>query len=379
MNVLVTGGAGFIGSALCRQLAAEPDTRVVALDSLTYAGTMSSLLPLQGCSNFRFVLGDIADRELVGDLLAEEAIDTVMHLAAETHVDRSIDGPAAFVRTNVMGTCALLETVLAHWEKLSSSIRDGFRFHHVSTDEVFGDLDVGDDPFTEQTNYAPSSPYSASKAASDHLVRAWHHTYGLPISLSNCSNNYGPFHFPEKLVPLVILNALEEMPIPIYGDGTNIRDWLFVEDHVRALVTVTRKGTVGASYNIGGRAERSNLVMVETICDLLDRKRPRASAASYRELISFVADRPGHDRRYAMATGKIERELGWYPNETLETGIERTLDWYLANEWWWKPLRQRRYGGERLGNANAVGRPEQQRSKAARKERTASLLPLRAG
>jgi dTDP-glucose 4,6-dehydratase len=349
MNILVTGAAGFIGSALCRELAADAGNRVVALDKLTYAGTLSSLQSLQRRSNFRFVHGDIGDRELVAELLSAEGIDTVLHLAAESHVDRSIDGPAVFVETNVMGTCVLLETALAHWRGLPPAARDGFRFHHVSTDEVFGDLSAEEAAFTEETPYAPSSPYSASKAASDHLVRAWHHTYGLPVTLSNCSNNYGPFHFPEKLIPLVILNALDEMPIPIYGNGTNIRDWLYVEDHARALVLVARSGEVGSSYNIGGEAERTNLAIVETICDLLDRRRPRRSGASHRDLITFVADRPGHDRRYAMDIAKIERELGWRPLETLDTGLERTVDWYLANPWWWEPIRQRRYGGERLG------------------------------
>ena len=285
------------------------------------------------------------------DIMRAERIDAVMHLAAESHVDRSIDGPGAFVETNVVGTFRLLNAALAYWRELSAEAQERFRFHHISTDEVFGDLPFDSGVFTEETPYAPSSPYSASKAASDHLVRAWHHTYGLPVVLSNCSNNYGPFHFPEKLIPLVILNALEERPLPVYGEGANVRDWLYVEDHARALELVVTKGKVGESYNIGGSAERTNLSVVESICDILDAKRPRRGGKSYRDLITFVTDRPGHDRRYAIDAAKIERELGWKAEESFETGLAKTVDWYLANEWWWRPIRRERYAGERLGEA----------------------------
>jgi dTDP-glucose 4,6-dehydratase len=349
MNILVTGGAGFIGSAVCRLLAADPSNRVIALDKLTYASSMASLRDLDYAANFRFVRGDIADVALVSSLLEAESIGCIMHLAAETHVDRSIDGPAAFIETNVIGTFRLLEAALAYWRRLPASARDAFRFHHVSTDEVFGDLSMDDPAFTETNRYDPASPYSASKAASDHFVRAWHHTYGLPVVLTNCSNNYGPFHFPEKLIPLVILNALAEQPLPVYGTGSNVRDWLHVEDHARALALVANEGTIGESYNIGGQAECTNLEMVEMLCALLDRKAPRAGGASYGDLITFVTDRPGHDRRYAMDITKLERELGWSPKETLTSGLERTVDWYLANRWWWEPIRQRKYAGERLG------------------------------
>jgi dTDP-glucose 4,6-dehydratase len=353
MNVLVTGGAGFIGSAVCRLLASQSAHRVVVLDKLTYAGNLNSLRGLGG-KNFRFVHGDIADEAMVRDLLEAEAIDHVIHLAAETHVDRSIDGPAAFIEANVVGTFRLLNATLAYWRQLPGPLRDSFRFHHVSTDEVFGDLSFDAAAFTEETAYAPSSPYSASKAASDHLVRAWQHTYGLPITLSNCSNNYGPFHFPEKLIPLVILNAIEEKEIPVYGAGANVRDWLHVEDHARALALIAAEGSVGESYNIGGQAECSNLEIVESICSLLDEKRPRRGGKSYRDLIRFVADRPGHDRRYAMDIAKIMRELGWSPKETLATGLAQTVDWYLINDWWWKPLREGNYRGQRLGAPHAL-------------------------
>jgi dTDP-glucose 4,6-dehydratase len=347
-RVLVTGGAGFIGSAVVRRLVGE-GYRVVNLDKLTYAGNLDSLREVEGAANYRFVHGDIADSELVGGLLAEERIEGIMHLAAESHVDRSIDGPAAFVETNVVGTFRLLGAALEHWRGLDSGARDAFRFHHVSTDEVFGDLPFDEGMFTEETPYAPSSPYSASKAASDHFVRAWHETYGLPAVLSNCSNNYGPFHFPEKLIPLVILNALEERPLPVYGKGENVRDWLYVDDHARALELVLTAGAVGESYNVGGRAERTNLQVVEAICDLLDERSPLAGGRARQELITFVADRPGHDRRYAIDPARIERELGWRAAETFDSGLARTVDWYLANGWWWRPLREQRYGGERLG------------------------------
>jgi dTDP-glucose 4,6-dehydratase len=274
-----------------------------------------------------------------------------MHLAAESHVDRSIDGPAVFLETNITGTFRLLNAALAYWRELEGEKKARFRFHHVSTDEVFGDLPFDSGIFTEETPYAPSSPYSASKAASDHLVRAWHETYGLPVVLSNCSNNYGPYHFPEKLIPLVILNALEGKPLPVYGQGANVRDWLYVDDHARALELVMMKGKLGESYNVGGRAERTNLDVVETICDVLDTKVPLEGGRRRRELITFVTDRPGHDRRYAIDPSKIERELGWRAQESFETGIEKTVDWYLANDWWWRPIREQKYSGARLGSA----------------------------
>ncbi len=350
MNILVTGGAGFIGSALCRRLCANPGHRVINVDKLTYAGNVASLRQIENYPNYRFVKGDVCDITAISRVLREHEIDVVMHLAAESHVDRSIDGPAAFIETNIVGTFRLLTAVLDHWRSLSGAKRSAFRFHHVSTDEVFGDLPFDNDVFfTEETPYAPSSPYSASKAASDHLVRAWHATYGLPVVISNCSNNYGPFHFPEKLIPLTILNALEEKPLPVYGNGANVRDWLFVEDHARALELVATEGMPGQSYNVGGRSERSNLSVVETICDTLDRMKPR-SGGSYRELIAFVADRPGHDRRYAIDASKIERELGWRPSETFESGLAKTVRWYIENDWWWKPIRDGQYAGARLGS-----------------------------
>ncbi|MGH6760494.1 MAG: dTDP-glucose 4,6-dehydratase [Phyllobacterium sp.] len=354
MNILVTGGAGFIGSAVCRHLASNPDNQVVNVDKLTYAGNLASLRQIENYPNYSFIEADICDDASLLEILRGRNINIVMHLAAESHVDRSIDGPAAFIETNIVGTFRLLNAALAYWRALPAERKETFRFHHISTDEVFGDLPFDSGIFTEETAYAPSSPYSASKAASDHLVRAWHETYGLPVVLSNCSNNYGPYHFPEKLIPLVILNALDGKPLPIYGAGANVRDWLFVEDHARALALVATKGVPGESYNIGGRAERTNLGVVETICDVLDAKRPRKDGKSYREQITFVSDRPGHDRRYAIDASKIERDLGWTPQETFETGLARTIDWYLANEWWWEPIRSGRYSGERLG-ASAKG------------------------
>lgn len=348
--ILVTGGAGFIGSAVVRRLVASGQ-RVVTLDKLTYSGSLTSLKEVEGAPNHRFVEGDIGDQELVGRLLREEQVGGVMHLAAESHVDRSIDGPGVFIETNVVGTYRLLQAALDYWRSLKDEAKSAFRFHHISTDEVFGDLPFDSGFFTEETPYAPSSPYSASKAASDHLVRAWHHTYGLPVVLSNCSNNYGPYHFPEKLIPLVILNALEGKPLPVYGKGENVRDWLFVEDHAAALQTIFRTGAVGESYNVGGRAERTNLQVVEAICDALDARRPLADGRKRRELITFVTDRPGHDRRYAIDCSRIERELGWTPSVDFDEGLARTVDWYLDNEWWWGPLRAR-YAGERLGKAS---------------------------
>lgn len=346
---LITGGAGFIGSAVVRHLVRK-GMRVVNLDKLTYAGNLASLSEIEGADNYRFVQGDIADVPAVLALLQEERVDTIMHLAAESHVDRSIDGPGAFVETNVVGTFRLLSAALNYWQGLSGDAQAAFRFHHISTDEVFGDLPFDSGVFTEETPYAPSSPYSASKAASDHFVRAWHETYGLPVVLSNCSNNYGPFHFPEKLIPLVILNALEGKPLPVYGKGDNVRDWLFVDDHARALELVATRGVVGESYNVGGRNERTNLQVVEAICDALDARAPLASGAPRRSLITFVSDRPGHDRRYAIDATKLERELGWKAQESFETGLAKTVDWFLENEWWWGPIRNSTYGGQRLGS-----------------------------
>lgn len=346
---LVTGGAGFIGSAVCRHLVGTGRYRVINLDKLTYAGNPESLRIISNSPDYVFRQGDIGDAELVASILRDERVAKIMHLAAESHVDRSIDGPAVFLETNVTGTFRLLDTALAYWRAADSDIREQFRFHHISTDEVFGDLPFDNGIFTEESPYAPSSPYSASKAASDHLVRAWHHTYGLPVVLSNCSNNYGPYHFPEKLIPLAILNALEGQPLPVYGRGANVRDWLYVDDHAAALELVMTRGRIGESYNIGGRAERTNLQVVETICELLDRKRPLADGHRHCDLISFVEDRPGHDRRYAIDPSRAERELGWSARETFDTGLEKTIDWYLANEWWWHPIREQKYAGARLG------------------------------
>lgn len=347
-SILVTGGAGFIGSAVVRRLVGK-GYRVVNLDKLTYAGNLASLRDVEGAQNYRFLQADIADQAQIRAVLEEEAVDGVMHLAAESHVDRSIDGPAAFVETNVMGTVSLLSAVLDYWRALPAERREGFRFHHVSTDEVFGDLPFDSGYFVEDTPYAPSSPYSASKAASDHFVRAWHHTYGLPIVLSNCSNNYGAFHFPEKLIPLVTLNALQGKELPVYGKGENVRDWLLVDDHAAALELVLTRGEIGHSYNVGGNQERTNLSVVESICDILDQRQPLASGQSRRSLIRFVTDRPGHDRRYAVDSSKIMRDLGWVPSVTFEEGLAQTIDWYLANEWWWGPVRDGSYAGERLG------------------------------
>ena len=348
-RVLVTGGAGFIGSAVCRHLVAVGGYDVVNVDKLTYSGNLHSLEGIADNAAYSFHQIDICDDQAIGALLRAERITAIMHLAAESHVDRSIDGPGVFVETNVVGTFRLLAAALSYWRELDGDARDRFRFHHVSTDEVFGDLPFDSGVFTEETPYAPSSPYSASKAASDHFVRAWHDTYGLPVVLSNCSNNYGPYHFPEKLVPLVILNALEGRPLPVYGAGANVRDWLYVDDHARALELVMTRGRVGESYNVGGRAERTNLQVVETICDLLDARQPLPGGASRRDLIAFVTDRPGHDRRYAIDPAKIERDLGWQARESFETGLAKTIDWYLANEDWWRPIRDGSYAGERLG------------------------------
>lgn len=348
-RILVTGGAGFIGSALVRRLVAEGHD-VLNLDKLTYAGNLASLRGMEGGPNYRFERGDICDRDLVAGLLRSFEPNLVMHLAAESHVDRSIDGPAAFIETNIVGTFNLLDQASHYWRSLAAPERDGFRFHHVSTDEVFGSLDLdGNERFTESTPYDPSSPYSASKAASDHLARAWHRTYGLPVVISNCSNNYGPFHFPEKLIPLTILNALEGKPLPVYGRGENVRDWLFVDDHASALERIATAGRPGDTYNVGGDAERSNLSVVEAICDLLDERRPLGGGSGRRELIRFVKDRPGHDLRYAIDCSKLRRELGWSPARDFESGLSATVDWYLANDWWWRPIREGAYAGERLG------------------------------
>jgi dTDP-glucose 4,6-dehydratase len=347
--VMVTGGAGFIGSAVCRHLIAQGTFRVVNVDKLTYSGCLASLAPIDTSPDYVFHQADICDGEAMRRILASEGVDRIMHLAAESHVDRSIDGPGVFVETNVVGTVTLLQAALDHWRSLEGAKKDALRFHHISTDEVFGDLPFDSGIFTEETSYKPSSPYSASKAASDHFVRAWNHTYGLPVVLSNCSNNYGPYHFPEKLIPLVILNALEEKPLPVYGKGENIRDWLYVEDHASALATIMMQGKVGESYNVGGEAERTNLEVVETICDLLDARVPPKSVKSRRDLITFVTDRPGHDRRYAIDCSKLKAELGWNQTVDFDAGLARTIDWYLTNEDWWAPLRAARYAGERLG------------------------------
>ena len=355
MNILVTGGAGFIGSALCRRLVLESGHRVVNLDKLTYAANLSSLNPILAsdkASNYHFVEGDIADTDRVVATLKKHDIEAIIHLAAESHVDRSIDGPAVFVETNVLGTCKLLGAATQYWSGLNGDSKDRFRFLHVSTDEVFGDLPFDGSLFDETTPYAPSSPYSASKASSDHFVRAWHDTYGLPTLISNCSNNYGPYHFPEKLIPLVTLNALEGKSLPVYGTGANVRDWLFVDDHASALELIAIKGTPGETYLIGGNSEHSNLSVVESICDLLDEFKPRSDKTSRRDLIRFVTDRPGHDRRYAIDASKIKKELNWSPSITFDAGLRRTVQWFLDNEAWWQPIRDARYAGDRLGKAS---------------------------
>ncbi len=348
MRILVTGGAGFIGSALVRHLINDTDHEVLNLDKLTYAGNLESLREVENDPRYRFLQADIGDQPAVSEALESFQPDAIMHLAAESHVDRSIDGPAAFIQTNIVGTYALLEATRAYWSKLDEPRRQAFRFHHISTDEVYGDLHGVDDLFTETTPYAPSSPYSASKAASDHLVRAWQRTYGLPVLLTNCSNNYGPYHFPEKLIPLVILNALDGKALPVYGNGQQVRDWLFVEDHACALLQVVTRGAVGETYNIGGHNEQKNLDVVHAICDLLDELQPRA-AGSYREQVTFVTDRPGHDLRYAIDASKIERELGWTPAETFPSGLRKTVRWYLDNLDWCRRVQDGSYQRERLG------------------------------
>ena len=349
LTILVTGGAGFIGSAVVRFLIEETGHRVVNLDKLTYAGNLESLAAVADHPRYAFEQADVADRAALDRILARHRPDKIMHLAAESHVDRSIDGPADFIQTNLVGTFTLLEASRAYWSALPRETRDLFRLHHISTDEVYGDLGSSDALFTEETAYSPSSPYSASKAGADHLVRAWHRTYGLPVVLTNCSNNYGPYHFPEKLIPLIILNALDGKPLPVYGQGDQIRDWLFVEDHARALLTVLEHGHVGETYNIGGHNEQRNLDVVRSICQLLDEWHPRATR--YEEQIVHVPDRPGHDIRYAIDAGKIERELGWTPRETFDSGLRKTVRWYLDNRDWCDRVSTGKYQRERLGVA----------------------------
>lgn len=350
MRILVTGGAGFIGSALVRHLIEHTEHQVLVFDKLTYSGVLSSLQPVASSNRYAFLEADICDAEAVSRALAEFRPEVVAHLAAESHVDRSIDGPEAFVQTNLVGTFVMVNESLRYWRRLSEAEKEAFRFHHISTDEVFGSL--GDEGrFTESTPYDPRSPYSASKAGSDHLVRAWGHTYGLPILITNCSNNYGPYHFPEKLIPLIIIRALKGEGLPVYGDGKNVRDWLFVDDHVRALQMVFERGEPGETYNIGGDAERTNIDVVQTICGVLDQLRPRADGRSYASQISYVTDRPGHDHRYAIDPSKIGDTLGWAPSVTFETGIERTVRWYLDNQGWWQDILDRAYKTERLGVA----------------------------
>ena len=345
MRVLVTGGAGFIGSALVRHLVLDKGYEVLNVDALTYAGNLASLRDVEDRENYRFLQADICDREATAAAVAGFGPDRIMHLAAESHVDRSITGAADFMHTNVIGTFTLLEVARSYWSGLSAEAKEGFRFLHVSTDEVYGSLgDAG--LFTEETPYDPSSPYSASKASSDHLAKAWHRTYGLPVVVSNCSNNYGPYHFPEKLIPLTILNALAGERLPVYGKGENVRDWLYVEDHARALDLIAERGRAGETYNVGGRNERRNIDVVRKICAVLDEVAP--ANRPRQELIEFVTDRPGHDARYAIDATKLEDELGWRAQENFDSGIEKTVRWYLDNDWWWRPLRER-YAGERLG------------------------------
>ena len=344
---LVTGGAGFIGSAFVRHAIAATSHEVLVVDKLTYAGNLDSLSPVKDDPRFKFIRADIAEPFVMRKAFADFGPDVVLHLAAESHVDRSIDGPAAFVQTNLVGTFVLLQEALAYWRALPKNKAERFRFHHVSTDEVFGSLDA-QGSFDEDSPYRPNSPYSASKAGSDHLVRAWYHTYGLPVVISNCSNNFGPYHFPEKLIPLAILNALEGKPLPVYGKGENVRDWLYVEDHVRALLAIAERGRVGHSYNVGGQSERSNLSVVRAICGMMDELVPDCAGPRER-LITFVADRPGHDLRYAINARKISQELGWVPQETFESALRQTIEWYLRNRPWWERIRVSVYKGERLG------------------------------
>lgn len=350
MRILLTGGAGFIGSALVRQLIHNTTHEVLNFDKLTYAGTLTTVEEVASSNRYSFVQGDICDGEAVRAAIEEFKPDIITHLAAESHVDRSIDGPDAFIQTNIVGTFTMLTEARRYWQSLDGAAKDAFRFHHISTDEVFGSLgDTG--YFTEDTPYDPRSPYSASKASSDHLVSAWGHTYGLPVLITNCSNNYGPYHFPEKLIPLMIVKALAGDTLPVYGKGDQVRDWLFVEDHARALQTVFEKGQVGRTYNIGGNNEKQNLEVVKTVCAILDQERPRADGQSYETQIGYVADRPGHDMRYAIDAGRIRDELGWTPQETFETGIAKTVKWYLANEGWWRQIVDERGAAQRRGLA----------------------------
>ena len=351
MKILITGGAGFIGSSLIRYLMKCKTFEIINLDFLTYAGNLDSLKDIINEINYVFCQVNICDSEAVAEVFRKHRPNVVMHLAAESHVDRSIDGPADFIDTNITGTFHLLDAARNYFESLEVVDKKLFRFHHISTDEVYGDLKGTDDLFTEETPYSPSSPYSASKAASDHLVRAWGRTYGLPVIITNCSNNYGPYHFPEKLIPHVILNAIHGNPLPIYGDGSQIRDWLYVEDHAKALIKVVAEGEIGETYNIGGHNEKTNLEVVETICDLLEDLAPEkpVGVGNYRDLITFVKDRPGHDARYAIDASKIERELGWVPEETFETGLRKTIQWYLDNRQWWERVLSGAYRLERLG------------------------------
>ena len=346
MRILVTGGAGFIGSALVRHLVRDVGAKILNIDKLTYAGNLASLTSVENYGNYRFLQADICDAQAMHEAFASFRPERVMHLAAESHVDRSIAGADAFLQTNIMGTYQLLEASRRHWQTLDGDDRQRFRFLHVSTDEVYGSLG-SEGHFTETTAYDPSSPYSATKAASDHLAMAWHRTYGLPVVLSNCSNNYGPFHLPEKLIPLIIIKALEGKPLPVYGQGSNVRDWLYVDDHARALHLIVEKGQVGQKYNVGGRNERRNIEVVKQICSILDVIRP--DHAPHADLISYVPDRPGHDARYAIDASRLEQELGWKARETFDSGIRKTITWYIENEWWWRPLREQVYGGERLG------------------------------
>lgn len=348
-NILVTGGAGFIGSAVVRYIINSTDNRVLNVDKLTYAGNLESLESVNNNPRYQFLHADICDKLAMTKAFDDFEPDIVMHLAAESHVDRSIDGPIDFIQTNILGTYTLLEVARAYYQGLSDDKKHSFRFHHISTDEVYGDLEGTEDLFTEETSYSPSSPYSASKASSDHLVRAWHRTYGLPVVVTNCSNNYGPYHFPEKLIPLVILNALDGKPLPVYGDGKQIRDWLYVEDHARALYLVATTAKVGETYNIGGHNEKQNIDVVKTICTILDNIKPRTDGQSYAQQITFVKDRPGHDLRYAIDASKINKELGWQPQETFESGIQKTVEWYLNNLEWCRHIQDGSYQRERLG------------------------------
>lgn len=351
MNILITGGCGFIGSALVRFLIRETDHTVLNLDKLTYAGNQASVAPVSTDPRYAFRQVDICDGHAVAKAFAEFKPDAVMHLAAETHVDRSIDAPAAFLETNITGTYTMLESALRFWKGLTEEAKARFRFHHISTDEVYGAL--GDEGlFYETTPYAPNSPYSASKASSDHLVRAWHHTFGLPVVVTNCSNNYGPYQFPEKLIPLVTLNAIDEKPLPVYGQGTNVRDWLFVDDHVKALLLVVLQGKVGETYNIGGNSERKNIDVVKGVCSILDRLRPRSGSIPHADLITYVTDRPGHDFRYAISAEKMKRELQWQPAVTFEEGLEATVKWYLQNRAWCEEVSMGKYDRGRLGKGN---------------------------